>query len=213
MPVLRRLSEHARPWVRALALHARAEAMNHERSEWARQVREDRNPITADLLARWPQVHRQESGLRGSLMQTSATLTTLERVLFLRQVPLFASLEPEDLQQIAEWCTERRYEEGDVLVREGDLGDEMLVVVEGRGRVVKTTDGQERLLRRFEAGSHIGELAILRAQPRSASAVAEEGSVHVLALSGKALTSILQDRPAVSLAMLTSLAERLSTLA
>jgi CRP-like cAMP-binding protein len=75
------------------------------------------------------------------------------------------------------------------------------------------SEGQERLLRRFEPGSHIGELAILREQPRSASAVAEGGPVHVLALSGKALTSILQDRPAVSLAMLTSLAERLSTLA
>lgn len=213
MPLLRRLSEHARPWVRALALHARAEAMEHEQSEWARQVREDRDPITAGLLVRWAKVKGQESDPRGSMMQTSATLTTLERVLFLRQVPLFASLEPEDLQQIAEWCTERRYEDGDVLVREADLGDEMLVVVQGRGRVVKKSDGQERLLRRFEPGSHIGELAILREQPRSASAVAEGGPVHVLALSGKALTSILQDRPAVSLAMLTSLAERLSTLA
>jgi len=211
--LLRRLSEHPRPWVRALALHARAEAMELERSEWARRVKQDPDPALAQLLVRWPSADGRKAEERGSRMDTSATLTTLERVLFLRQVPLFASLEPEDLQQIAEWCVERRYEDGDALVREGEIGDEMLVVVEGSGRVVKISEGTERVLRRFQTGSHIGELAILREQPRSASAIAEGGPVRVLALSGKALTSILNDRPAVSLAMLTSLAERLSTLA
>ena len=149
--VLRRLSEHPRPWVRALAFYARAEAMEQARAEWVRRVRQDPDPAVAQLLVRWPSADGPQVEQGAYRMETSATLTTLERVLFLRQVPLFASLEPEDLQQIAEWCVERRYEDGDALVREGQIGDEMLVVVEGGGRVVKTSDGEERLLRRIRA--------------------------------------------------------------
>ena len=56
------------------------------------------------------------------------------------------------------------------LVREGDLGDELIVIVEGSVRVVRAEpDGTERLLRRYEAGDHIGELAVLRERPRAAT--------------------------------------------
>ena len=146
-------------------------------------------------------------------METSATLSTMERVLFLRQVPLFARLEPEDLQQIAELSVERVYEPGDPLVQEGDLGDELFVIVDGGVRVTKRSNGVERVLRHLSTGDHLGELAILREQPRSATATAEAKPVRVLALRGVALTAILEDRPAVSLAMLSSLAERLGTVA
>jgi CRP-like cAMP-binding protein len=146
-------------------------------------------------------------------METSATLSTMERVLFLRQVPLFVRLEPEDLQSIAEISVERFFEPGDALVREGEIGDELFVIVEGSVRVTKHSNGDERLLRRLSSGDHLGELAILREQPRSATAVAEDKPVRVLALRGDALTAILEERPGVSLAMLSSLAERLGTLA
>ena len=82
-----------------------------------------------------------------------------------------------------------------------------------RCRLSEASKGEERALRGLGSGDHLGELAILREQPRSATAVAEEQPVRVLALGGQALTSILEERPAVSLAMLSSLAERLSTLA
>ena len=62
-------------------------------------------------------------------------------------------------------------------------------------------------------GSDHGHRGVRREKPRSATAVVEGGPARVLALRGEALTSILNDRPAVSLAMLTSLAERLSSLA
>jgi hypothetical protein len=195
-----------------LALRARAETLDRERNEWRQTVLRDPDP---DLRAMLDGLLR-EDGSQGEEdvppMDTSATLTTLERVLFLRQVPLFARLEPEDLQHVAEAMVERVYDSGDVLVREGDLGDEMLVIVEGSVQVTKRSEDGERTLRRLEAGAHVGELAILREQPRSATVAAQAGPVRVLALRGDALTAILQDRPDVSLALLTSLAERLSTL-
>ncbi len=140
------------------------------------------------------------------------TLGTMERILFLRQVPIFSHLAPEDLQQIAELTSERVFEDGDYICREGELGDELFVIVEGQVCVAKQSNGTMRTLRTLQAGEQIGELAILREQPRSASVIAEGSHVRALVLRGNALQAILRDRPPVALAMLSSLADRLSTI-
>jgi HEAT repeat protein/ATP/ADP translocase len=69
-----------------------------------------------------------------SMRETSQTLNVVDRMLFLRRVPLFARLEPEDLQRVAASCRERLYQPSEVLVREGEPGDELIVIVEGRVR-------------------------------------------------------------------------------
>jgi CRP-like cAMP-binding protein len=148
----------------------------------------------------------------GGMTETLKTLGTIDRILFLRQVPLFNHLTPEDLQQIAEIATERIFPPGEYLCREGDLGDELFVIVEGQVRVTKGANGAVRTLRTLRAGDHIGELAILREGPRSASVVAENGDVRALVIACDAFKAILRDRPEVAMAMLASLAERLSTL-
>ncbi|HET7009215.1 MAG TPA: HEAT repeat domain-containing protein, partial [Anaerolineales bacterium] len=203
--LLDRLADHPRSWIRALTLWAMSDAVG-DRGAWQRRLDQETDPQVRALVQ-----NRAAAG--GNIVETSPTLSTIERVLFLRQVPLFAHLEPEDLQRIAEISVERVYEPGDALVEEGEVGDELLVIVDGEVRVLKGSKGGERLLRRLGRGDHLGELAILREQPRSATAVSEGKSVRVLALRGEALTAILEDRPAVSLAMLASLAERLASLA
>ena len=145
------------------------------------------------------------------MIETSATLGTVERVLFLKDVPIFRLLEPEDLEQIAAVATERLYASGEALCREGEVGDELFVLTEGVVEVRKRAEEEDRLLRTLQAGEYVGELAILREQPRSAS-VFGQGEVRVLVLGGESLRSILQERPEVGLAMLGSMAERMSTL-
>ncbi len=146
------------------------------------------------------------------MAETLKTLGTMDRILFLRQVPLFGNLAPEDLQQIAEVATERVFSPNDYLCREGEIGDELFVIVDGQVRVTKGSNGQVRTLRTLQTGEHIGELAILREQPRSASVAADGGSVRALQIRGDALKAILRDRPEVAMAMLASLAQRMSTL-
>ncbi len=143
--------------------------------------------------------------------ETSQMLSTMDRILFLRQVPIFSDLAPEDLAQIAEIATERLFLPGEYLCREGEMGEELFVVVEGQVRVAKGSNGTLRTLRVLQTGEQIGELAILREQPRSASVIAEGGNVRALVLAGDALQAILRDRPEVAMAMLASLAQRLST--
>jgi len=140
--------------------------------------------------------------------RTSDIATMLQ----LRRVPLFQQLSPEDLQRIASVATERWFDEGAALVREGEAGDELFVIVEGRVRVVhRAEDGTERTLRTYGDGDHIGELAVLRARPRVATVVADGGSVRTLVIGGEGLTAILRERPDAAMAMLATLAERLST--
>jgi CRP/FNR family transcriptional regulator, cyclic AMP receptor protein len=98
-----------------------------------------------------------------------------------------------------------------VMVREGDLGDELIVIVQGSVRVVHLqSDGTERLIHRYEAGDHIGELAVLREAPRAATVIAGDSGVRGLVIGGAGLKSILHERPDAAMAMLAVLAERIS---
>ena len=146
------------------------------------------------------------------LTDTGHATGDIATMLQLRRVPLFQQLSPEDLQRIAAVATERWFEEGEPLVRQGEAGDELFVIVEGRVRVVhRDEDGSERTLRTYGEGDHIGELAVLRARPRVATVVADGGSVRTLVIGGDGLTAILRERPDAAMAMLATLAERLST--
>jgi HEAT repeat protein len=203
---LAELSRHDRPWIRALALRTRAEQNHGAREEAARLAAEDPHPIVRQAV---PTANPAKPG--DDAMETGQTLSIVERVLFLREVPIFRLLEPEDLEKIAEIARERLYPPGEHLCREGELGDELFVVVDGQVEVSRQVDGAPHILRTLEGGEHLGELAILRQRPRSASVRAAR-ETRTLVLTGDALRTILEDRPEVSLAMLASLAERMSSL-
>ncbi|MEX1170470.1 MAG: HEAT repeat domain-containing protein [Chloroflexota bacterium] len=145
------------------------------------------------------------------MAETGRTISEIDTMLLLRRVPLLEELDPEDLQRIATTCAERTYPPGSALMREGDLGYELLVIVEGSVRVVREqADGSERLIRRYESGDHIGELAVLRERPRAASVIAEGDVVRALVIDGENLKAILRERPEAAMAMLATLAERIS---
>jgi HEAT repeat protein len=203
--VLRDLATDEDRWIRALALRARAE---HAAAEWStigEQARTDPDPIVRDAL-----MSLAEGG--GLAMPDAARmLGEVDRMLFLRRVPLFAELAPEDLQRLATTCTERLYGPDEVIFREGELGNELVVIVEGAVRVVRIErDGGERLLRRYEAGDHIGELAVLREGPRAATVIADPPGMSGLVIGGDGLTAILRERPDAAMSLLATLATRLS---
>ncbi|MEP6694265.1 MAG: cyclic nucleotide-binding domain-containing protein, partial [Chloroflexota bacterium] len=140
----------------------------------------------------------------GATMETLATLPTMERILFLRHVPLFAELPASDLKQIAAVSGEQLYEDGTFIAREGDAGNELLVIVDGEIAVVT---GERELVRR-KRGDYVGEMAILDGEPRSASLVAR-GAVRVLRIGRREFETILRERPETSHALLLVLTRRL----
>jgi ATP-binding cassette subfamily B protein len=152
-----------------------------------------------------------EAGGVTEMGETARTLSEIDTMLQLRRVPLFQELEPEDLQRIASTCLERIYPAESELMREGDLGNELMVILEGSVRVVRRgPDGGERFIRTYDAGDHIGELAVLREAPRAATVIADGVDIRALVINGESLKAILRERPDAAMAMLATLAERIS---
>jgi HEAT repeat protein len=146
----------------------------------------------------------------GPMTQTLTTLSPMERVLFLRKVPLFAELEPPDLRPIAEIAEEHAFEDGDTIVRQGDEGDEMFIIVSGEVSVaVRDGSGAERTVAVRSEGDVVGEMAIVTNEPRMADLVAR-GAVRVLSIERRRFESILRERPETSLGVIRVMSRRLT---
>jgi hypothetical protein len=91
-----------------------------------------------------------------------------ERLGLLRRNALFAPLPLTALDRLAEGMSPRAYEVGETVMRKGDAGDHYVLIAEGHIDV--SDDG--RLLATLGPGDGVGEIALLRAVPRTATATA-----------------------------------------
>jgi CRP-like cAMP-binding protein len=137
------------------------------------------------------------------------TLSLMERVHFLRRVALFADLAPADLKHVALVAVERSYPSGETIVRQGEPGDEMFVIVSGEVRIVVTpANGPPREVARRATGDYLGEMAIVDREPRSATLIAVD-DVRMLCLGHQQFESILRERPDTGLVVMRELCRRL----
>ena len=142
-------------------------------------------------------------------MQTLSTLSLMERILFLKRVPLFANLPPAELKQVAAIADEHLFVDGEVIAQQGEPGDELYVIVSGEVRVLITTNGQqESELAVRGVGEYVGEMAVISQKPRMARLVAV-GDVRTLCIEQKQFEGILRERPETSLAVMRELCDRL----
>ena len=88
------------------------------------------------------------------------------------KMPLFSRLQERELLRIMQVAEVLAYEAGQVVFHEGDRGDELFIVLEG---LVQISRG-EAVLSEAGPGDHFGEMALIRAMPRSASVKAVEAS-------------------------------------
>jgi CRP-like cAMP-binding protein len=133
-------------------------------------------------------------------------LALMDRMVFLRQVPLFAELPPQDLKHVADVMTEGTFEDGEAIVREGEAGDELHILVEGE--IVVMTGTPSVPVARRGPGDHVGEMAVMTGEPRMATLVCR-GRVRTLSLDRSRFERILRDRPGVAIATIRGLSERL----
>ena len=145
----------------------------------------------------------------GELMDTSASLSIMERILLLRRVPLLADLSPTDLKRVAAIATEQHFLDGEVIFEQDEQGDEMYVVVTGEVRVLVAHPGEpDREVAHRKVGETVGEMSVISGGVRSATLIAS-GDVHVLCLDQKSFEGLLRERPDVSLAVMRMLCDRL----
>ena len=127
----------------------------------------------------------------------------------LMQAPLFAALDPEAAAALRSSLIERVVSKGEVLFSEGEPGDRLYVILEGKVKLGRTSsDGRESLLLILGPGEMFGELSFFDPGPRTSTATALTDAV-VLGLGNEQLRPWLQGRPEVGPALLQALARRL----
>ncbi len=122
----------------------------------------------------------------------------------LADAPVFGALAPDQLALLLAAATEREYEGGEAIVRTGEPGNELYVILEGEVRIERAG----RTLARFGAGDVVGEVAVLDGRPRSADIVAD-ARVRCLTVSRDALRDAIEAEPDVAWELLGVLAGRL----
>lgn len=121
----------------------------------------------------------------------------------LKQVPLFADLDIDELDEVAQCATQLDYKAGKVLMNEGGSAHEMFVVVEGE---LEVTRGGEHIAD-LGPGSFAGEMALLTHTHRN-STVTTKTAASVLHLDGRGFSAVLRDVPSIAAKMLPIIASR-----
>jgi CRP-like cAMP-binding protein len=115
------------------------------------------------------------------------------------------------MKLLATFSEEERFSGGAALFREGDAGDKLYIVMDGRVRISKFIPGiGEEALAILGRGEFFGEMALIDDQPRSADAWAHEGDATVLAIDRSVLQEVLSMDPAASLQFLNLLCRLIS---
>lgn len=121
----------------------------------------------------------------------------------LERAPVFSSLPPEIIDAITSHGDERTFEAGEFVVREGDPGEELFVILDGEARVERKGSA----LATFGAGEFFGEIAVFDGRPRSADVVAAT-HLKTIAISRDLIREALIREPRAAWAMLETLAAR-----
>lgn len=123
--------------------------------------------------------------------------------------PLFAALDVEGAAALRASLVERNVVKGEVLFAEGEPGDRMYVIVEGKVKLGQTSvDGRESLLAVLGPAEMFGELSLFDPGTRTSTATALTDAI-VLGLGNDQLRPWLAGRPEVAAALLQALARRL----
>ena len=127
----------------------------------------------------------------------------------LRQAPLFSGLDDEVAAALESSMSSTSLRRGEILFSEGDDGDKLYVVTEGKIKLGRTSpDGRENLLAILGPGQMFGELSFFDPGPRSATATAVTDA-ELKSLGHEALSPVLNAHPDVAHALLNQLAGRL----
>jgi monovalent cation:H+ antiporter-2, CPA2 family len=121
----------------------------------------------------------------------------------LQSAPFFAGLSSEDLQGILRVAQPVSFEPGQSMVRQGDAGDGMYIIVAGSAEV--DVGGR---FHKLTTGHFFGEMALITAGKRMATVKAVE-AVDALKIPAEEFQSFLLEHPGVALSMLKSIVERL----
>ena len=122
----------------------------------------------------------------------------------LKRAPLFESLSKKELAELARVSDDLKVEAGTVLCREGKVGREFFVIVDGTAEVTKSG----KRLAGLQGGDFVGEIALLKTSKRTATVTAST-PLRCFILTQSAFRHVLEENPGVQLKVMQALADRL----
>ena len=136
--------------------------------------------------------------------RAAVPLSDGQKAEWLSSVPLFAGISAESMSRLAAVAGEQDFASGQFIVRQGQVGTGLYVIVDGAVNVIR---GADDVVATLNPGEFFGELSVIDQQPRNASVQATRPTV-VLAVASWDLLALLEKDPALALNMIKGLAAR-----
>lgn len=137
--------------------------------------------------------HRGVSAADGAATTPGAVPSAVSSAIVeaLGKIELFRGIRLEGLERIAAICAEETFRAGDVVFREGEVGDKLYLILEGKVRIAREVSGMgEEALAVLGPGAAFGEMSLIDDFPRSADARVHE-RCRLLVLTKEALEDLL----------------------
>jgi CRP/FNR family cyclic AMP-dependent transcriptional regulator len=122
----------------------------------------------------------------------------------LARVPLFSGVKPKELKKLGKRMTERSFNEGDEITKEGESGIGFFVIEHGNATV--SVGGS--IVRTLGPGEHFGEIALIDSGPRSATIIAGT-DLRCRGMSAWEFRPFVEEHPEVAWGLLETLVGRL----
>jgi hypothetical protein len=122
----------------------------------------------------------------------------------LRRMKVFAGLDERQVESFVRYMEVIQCQQFSHIVRKGEHGDAMYIVLEGELRALAMVDGKESALATIGVGETFGEISLVDQGPRSSDVVANKDSV-LLKISSMAFDQLLREAPALAVPFLLAL--------
>jgi len=147
-----------------------------EHSKWSSLMRNARN-------SRMSSIHQSRTSMSAhSLISMQEDVLDSPDVIakFLKEVPFLSRLSGEDRMKVAEVLKFKSWEDGELIIRQGDKGDEFFIIKGGQVQVKVANNGEEKVVGVLTSMDYFGEVALMSGEVRNATIVAQ---THVTTLS------------------------------
>lgn len=173
-------------------------------------------PERPNVTDAWLQAIAMKAGAEegeASLVSRWEYLSALDKMVFLKQVPLFENISIEELGRVAGIANEKMFEDGDFLVKQGEPSLSLVVIVEGHVEISgRDAAGKEGTVGVFGPKQSFGEAALFDDRPSLVSAQALFEPVRVLEIEGEEMSRLVRLYPDIGVGLLRAAGNRIRTL-
>lgn len=190
------------PYVRALSLFALAERGAVDNRMLEKMVKDEHEVVRETALQL-----KQHSGHRPEGL---ANLMFVGKMIALRAAPIFSTLAPEGLAELARASREEAFPPGAKLCPDDEMGEEVFILLSGEVEILRKDRSSGQLIeRKAQKGGFIGELAVFDPAAHSEEIRAGKFGARVLRLDGNAFRAAVEAEPSIASQVIQTLAQRL----